>query len=590
MIVTREYINHYDINSFANVIELNRTGEFDWMQEIESENSTIITNQKKGMVIYIGDEKTGDIVKQWGKYYKWTIHCYDTPRNFTLDKKNLPDVIVIDGPTIRTSDIKSIKRWCKEGISVIFSGIPPIKILREDTTFRELLGIRSIVSDAQEITGIKLFGEFLLGEEIHYIATNKEEEKKQDMQMDPPWFLLKSGAKTYMVGMLEDEKIKNEDIPAIIWRYATQDSAVFVVNGDYMEDVTGIGLLSAMIYELQSYVIYPVINAQNLTIANFPMLASENKEEMMRIYSRGQREVFRDIIWPGLVSVVDNCQLKLTCMLGSELDDQDENKPKIDELEYYLKLMKEQNGELGISLNRITDTPFSKVLIDTNQLLENKYVYEHTALYVNHTDVEKEGSLNSLEVKLKEYVLTKNVQTVTTDLNWTGNVISFLSDNITLQAPTIDGASHTYREDFRIRSIETALAYSNILLDAKRVAWPETEEERWEHMFDDFSRYSDTYWAKFRVFDSTTLTESDKRVRDFLCVDYDDYREGDCITLDIKNFNDNAWFIFRTHGEEILSIEGGEDINIEKGAYLIQAQEARVKIQVDRTSKPYYTR
>lgn len=36
-----------------------------------------------------------------------------------------------------------------------------------------------------------------------------------------------------------------------------------------MEDETGLGILTGMLYETRDYLIYPVVNAQNLIAANF---------------------------------------------------------------------------------------------------------------------------------------------------------------------------------------------------------------------------------------------------------------------------------------------------------------------------------
>lgn len=44
----------------------------------------------------------------------------------------------------------------------------------------------------------------------------------------------------------------------------------------------------------------------------------------------------------------------------------------------------------------------------------------------------------------------------------------------------------------------------------------------------------------------------------------------------------------RTHGEEIVSMQGGEFEEIEKDAYLIRAQEDTLKIRCEKTDQLYY--
>ena len=590
IIVTKEYINRYDVNSSATEIAQNRTKKEAWVQNAKSKDQIKSPNAINQYAVCISGEKLSRIVRQWSKYDKWNLDCYDQLADYHLDPKNVPELLIVDSGLIKRSNIRYLKQWSQAGITIVYSKIPSMAMIEENTDLQELLGIKGISAKEQELTGIKLFGDFLLGGETHYIANNKEEEKKQDMQLQVPWFLLESGAKTYMVGMLEDESVKNEELPPIIWRYSTLEATAFVVNGDYMEDETGLGLLDAMLYEDHAYTIYPVVNTQNLTVSDFPLLASENNQEMINIYSRTQKQVFRDIVWPGLVAVNDNSQLKLTCMLGTELDDSDTNQPSTDELEYYMKLMKEQRGELGISLNRVTNSGIAKRLQESNELLEKKDTYQHTALYVKHADIENEDELNSFADLLNQNAITKNIRTITTDLEWQGDVLGFLTENITVQATTIDGVSHTYREDFRVRSLETSLAYSNILLEAERIIWPKEALERWENMYDVFSRYTNTYWKPYSKFDRTTLSESDQRVRDFLCIDYEEYRKDDKIYINISNFNEEAWFLLRTHGEVLVELEGGDYTKVEENAYLIQAKEAKVVLKLEDKVKPYITR
>ncbi len=57
-----------------------------------------------------------------------------------------------------------------------------------------------------------------------------------------------------------------------------------------------------------------------------------------------------------------------------------------------------------------------------------------------------------------------------------------------------------------------------------------------------------TYWNKFNCFTATTLSESDRRVRTFLNVDYTESREENVITLNTTKAD--SWFILRTHGEK----------------------------------------
>lgn len=50
-----------------------------------------------------------------------------------------------------------------------------------------------------------LFSGFFLGGEQIYEAQNKEDEKRQDLDHNIPWYVTGAGTKTYLVGTLTDE-------------------------------------------------------------------------------------------------------------------------------------------------------------------------------------------------------------------------------------------------------------------------------------------------------------------------------------------------------------------------------------------------
>jgi hypothetical protein len=73
-----------------------------------------------------------------------------------------------------------------------------------------------------------------------------------------------------------------------------------------------------------------------------------------------------------------------------------------------------------------------------------------------------------------------------------------------------------------------------------------------------------------------------------LNLDYEESREDDVITLDINGMEESASFILRTHNEEIADVSGGSWTEIEDHAYLIEADQATVKIRVEKEDSLYY--
>lgn len=247
-------------------------------------------------------------------------------------------------------NLKKIEELEQKGVLIVFGCLEDPKNIEKNQELQDFLGIYKIVSKKTELTGVKLFEGLLLGGEVVYeTPEDKDERDRQDLQLDVPWYQVGSGTKTYMVGLLDQSKqketVENEELPTLIWRNGIRNGSIFCVVGDYMKDSTALGLLDGMVAEASSYYIYPVVNAQNLSMINFPVFADENNEQMMELYSQSITGMARDIMWPSLISIVEKGGLKMTCFMQPQTNYEDGIEPTSKDLVFYLKQMKEQNAE-----------------------------------------------------------------------------------------------------------------------------------------------------------------------------------------------------------------------------------------------------
>ena len=199
--------------------------------------------------------------------------------------------------------------------------------------------------------------------------------------------------------------------------------------------------------------------------------------------------------------------------------------------------------------------------------------------YVSKT---RHGELTELELDsvLGEEDILEAVRTVARDYDGGSEVVGYQSEHITSQSILSDGATYTYREDFRMRGVQTALGYSSVGMDLSRAVYPADVQDEIDRMISDFSWNVRTNWKNFSAFSGTTLSESDQRIRNFLTLDYEEKREGNTILLDFTGTGGSAWFVLRTDGERISHIEGGDFTMLEKNAYLIEAEHAHVVIEL----------
>ena len=582
--VLRDSKNTYDINS--SLTEKKADGENQWTPS-DSNSTTVIGADSS--VVFVGNEDgdMGTAVSRWCTYAKRKLISCKSVSTYKSDDKNLPEMMILESEKYADGDnLTTLETLEKKGVIIVFGCLENAKNIQNNKALMKFLGIQKVVAEETHLAGVKLFEGLLLGGEVTYnTSKDKEEKKRQDLELDVPWYQVGSGTKTYMVGLLDEKtgkNVENEDLPTIIWRNGIDYGSVFAVVGDYMKDSTALGLLDGMRAEALSYTIYPIVNAQNLSMVNLPVFADENNTEMLKLYSQSATGIARDIMWPALISVVEKSDMKMTCFIQPQADYTDDIEPKSGNLEFYLKQMKEQNAEAGISLEyQELDKAEDKVTKDTEFFENEKTDYRFGVAFAKEKDLK--GILKDTDSGL-----LGDVGTLVCDYTENHPVVSYYSDSVTLQTVTSDGMNYAYSDDIRMRSIQTALGYTNVMLDMYDIFWPQEKTDRWEVMQKRFSSNLLTYWKNFRDFDSTTLSESNARIRRFLNLAYSQSREDDTITLQTSEAG--SWFILRTHGEEIDEIDGGSQTEIEADAYLICAEDTTVKIRLKEQELYYDTR
>lgn len=574
--VVREYRNEYDINDY--LVERQNDGANAWTMEEKDIG--------KEEVLFVGNEggQMQNIVKQWCAYKKKSYAVSGSLSGYLEDARTEPELIVLESEQkILGEEFTFLEDMTRRGVTIVFGSIEDIASIQENPQLQEMMGIESLMEEEIKVSGIQMTDGFLLGGELNYQAQNATEEvEKQDLVLNMPWYRTVSGTKVYMVGMMEDYDMENELLPPVIWRNRVGDSGIFVVNGNYMKNIVGLGILDAMVAESSEYTIYPVVNAQSLSVLNFPGFAEENNELMESMYNRSQLGFYRDIIWPGLISAAEQNGFQMTCFVMPQFDYLDNVEPSGDELLFYLKQFKEVGAEAGISLQYIKGVSLADKLKRDQEFINSlNSNYAYGAVFA------QEGKVSFLESRLNTPLL-KNVGTILSEYSDRRPVIDYYSESVTFQSLTSDAMHHTFEDDLQMRSLQTCLGYSNIMLDMKKISWPQTEQERWEDLYKEFSGNLNTYWKEFQYYDKVTASECNRRIRKFLNLDYEHAKKGNTISLYLQNAEGENWFILRTHGKEVEKVEGGSWQKLEENAYLIQTEDKKLEITLKDSGLYYY--
>ena len=135
----------------------------------------------------------------------------------------------------------------------------------------------------------------------------------------------------------------------------------------------------------------------------------------------------------------------------------------------------------------------------------------------------------------------------------------------------------------------TSLGYTNVLVDMSQVIWPQSEEDEWQNFFDHVFSYITSYWSDWMIFDATTISESDARIRKMLSVKYSDEKKGDNTIVLHTSGADENYFIMRLHDTEITGIsENAEYTRIEKDSYLLKVKPGDTVITVKESEEVFH--
>lgn len=574
--VMRERVNEYDQNE-----HITATPWTAYNVRTPEVKNTLSDFSEREYVVFIGrvNSKLYPTMLEWCKYRNMDMMLCAVPSLYQNKNKTKPKAIVIDGENLNLSrDTEPVRELTKQGIPIIFGTIPDMEDLIEHREFMLLLGIDYVTERNVVVNGVQILDGFLLGGGTTYVKS--EENQKMDLATEMPLYHVFSAAKVYITGTYSKFPEQTENQPPLLWRYNNGTSMVFVVNEDYLKDIAGVGYLNAMLLEANEYDCYPVVNAQVFSVINFPPLTDENSELMKEIYNRDQDSIYKDLILPNLISVVQKNGFVPTCFITPQFAYEKEYTPSEKDLIFYLKQIKEQRAEAGISMHLMkneTQVPLKTKIDKDNaffQNIENPYIFGSTCC--------RNEDLEEILGELDQRVI-KKVSTIVTNKDPNTPTIGYLTEDVTVQSGTADVYKYTYSDDMKMRSLQTALGYTNVVFDMTDIAWPRTEKDEWQKVSQIFSSNMSSYWEPFSGFERLSVSKADARIRNFLALSVQSERVEDKISLKFENFYNEAWVVLRTHGEEIKKISGATYQELEEDAYLIQAQEEEVEIEVKKS-------
>jgi hypothetical protein len=554
----------------------------------EAFSSPGLTDHSYVLLVTPSDSAYVSIVEEWASYSGKTVvrkGVMPEPGDYPL-----PDIILISPDMLRKSE-PSLEWFLNRGTDVLFLSLPKPEKVERSSALMGLLGIKEIRQPEVSLAGVHLFsGFFLGGERIYREDDDGNGGEDHSLNLDVPWYVTRVKTKTYMRGILSDQDqaaaeaagLKNEDMPSLIWSCHSLKGTAFAVCGDYfLNRKIGLGILSAVDYERKGYSLYSVVNAQVLSMIDFPVMADENEDLMHTTYGRGMDRFEADIIVPQIQALESRYGYRVSCFMAPKYDYDDPAEVGEDTIDYFLGILHDVQGELALSMRYKGDTTLAEKLAHD----ETYYLKEDSSYPINGAYADAD-SLPEVVQQLSAHRMWSRIHTISLSPTDGLPFLSYVSEHITAQQVTSDSLSHTHLQDLELIGLETALAYDNVSLPMSDTFWPADEEAQWQNMSRKATSNMTTYYAPFSAFDKVTVSESNSRIRGYLNRAFTVKRAGSVITLDMPEYDDTASFILRTHDEGIASIEGAAYKEIEANAYLItpQKKQTRITLRSERRS------
>ena len=556
--------NQYDTNEYAK-------------EKVLVQREKFVANTHNELIVFLGKE-TGagyKTVEEWCNYSKRYLKAYENPADLSMENAKAAHLILIDSRTFNVGDnVDYLYDLATCNTTMVFINLPDVKKFKNMYAIRDMLGITEIRQEYVNADGFQVFDGFLLGGEAAYLPQNEEEKKYNDFAEAVPWYITGKGTQTYAVAMMENPSIDANDYPRIIWRNNFEGTYVYAVANDLINSDTGMGFLSAIDYSANDYLLYPVVNAQNMVVSDYPVVAAENDERIKEIYSMDSKNLSRDIFWPEYVSIATRYNIKLTCFLNTGYETENIKEPSDDLMLFYLQQLKEVDGEMGRSLEIDDYSKFKDKMKYESDYLEKDNDYHYSASYAYKLNDEIKEAFHNNDSSLRR------IHTVVSTRERNQALLSYLDETVTFQGITNVADEYSYKKELKQRCMLTALGYSTTLIDMHKVLFPEEVTDEWQFFSEDVSSNIKTYWAKNREFDYTAVSESDTRVREFLNLKYTYEREDNVITIKTEK-TDESFFVLRTHGEKVSEASNAHVKCIEEDAYLIHMYGYESKIYLD---------
>lgn len=188
-------------------------------------------------------------------------------------------------------------QYAQDGATVIFSHL---MTGQDASTLNKTLGVLDI-GESTEIKGIFLSDKLMVQDSVYH----------DELTCTVSHVTVDSRCAKLMVEWTDENKEQKDLIP-LIWEKRQGSGAFYVVNGDFLNERYGMGILTGLLSCANDVFVYPVVNAKVNLLDSFPQLDNPYEDRVHEMYSRDSSKFVRDIVWPYMVKLCEVNELVIT--------------------------------------------------------------------------------------------------------------------------------------------------------------------------------------------------------------------------------------------------------------------------------------
>lgn len=534
-------------------------------------------------IILSGDEeKVKDNVVNALNYAKKGHAVYSKVGDVPEDVlKKAKAVIVTTSNLVSLGDFDTLMNQVKNGTDIFFAVMPREGSIPYDN-YCENMGIVSRKGHVN-IEGFQAFeGFYAQGEIICYDYPLEVEDVRVD-----------ATCRKYIFEYSSDPNAEQSEMVPLLWRTVYGDGQVYMINADFMEEKYSMGLCIAVLGCMETDYAYPIVNAKVNYVDSFPFLSYENGDNMMKFYNRDSQSFIRDQIWPSLVTMMNDSDIKFTGLYYAYITDLGRSSQfNTDTLSYFKKQFSKYDCEFGFGgyhKDVLEGREFEEKAMDTSyDLFKWNMSNYNLVTYKYSEEISQALQTEFLQKMDKVRVYVSKMET--DDEDEYEAPLSFAKSNVVNMPIICEEIKTSYEDYWKACNMASGLGLSTHYFDLYDVI-TNTNNYNYEWMI-----YSQELAKQFNLLNrgtswltEKTSTQAAYSAKRYLClmpnIEFTDTE----LRIKCDNFDDKATFVVKTNKRLRPDEASYTATELSDGFYLIEVLKSDVTIKlVDTGSQKYF--